>query len=330
MNLMLLAAGEGTRLRPHTLKMPKPAIPFLNVPLAAHSLSFIEGLIVDKLVVNTFHLPDKIHHLFKTLPHGARELHFSDETGEILGSGGGLGKARSYFQGGGDFIMMNADEVILPEDPRIVTQALTEHQKSGALVTLMVKDHPGVGTEFGGVWTDKDNNILGFGKTPIAGSVKGWHFIGVQILSEKIFDFIPQQGVSNILYDAVTEALKQGHKAKAFPFHCQWYETGNPRAFLQATQECLDFLNAPGLSFQKKALGKTLRRFGHKESAEHSVQADVLKSASAVIAPKAQLSGFICAGSGCSIPASAHLHNVVIGPGVQVPERTQASDTLFL
>jgi len=330
MNLMLLAAGEGTRLRPYTLTLPKPAIPFLNVPLAAHALSFLEGLPLDKLVVNTFHLPQKIHRLFEKLPHGAQELHFSDEKKEILGSGGGLGKARFHFIGGGDFIMMNADEVILPEDPQVITKALAAHQGTPTIATLLVTDHPGVGKEFGGVWTDKDNNVLGFGKTALPGAIKGWHFIGVQILSDKLFEFIPSEGSSNILYDAVTLALQKGHRVKVFPFACQWYETGNAKDLLHATRDCLNFLNAPGLSFQKKALGKTLRRFGQKESAEHSFKADILKSGSAHIDSRADLSGFICAGPSSSIPGSAHLHNVIVGAGVQVPEKTQATDTLFL
>lgn len=73
MNVMLLAAGEGTRLRPYTEILPKPAIPFLTIPLAAHALSFLRGFTIDKLVVNTFHLPHKIHEL-STLFHIKRRL----------------------------------------------------------------------------------------------------------------------------------------------------------------------------------------------------------------------------------------------------------------
>ncbi|RYZ68331.1 MAG: mannose-1-phosphate guanyltransferase, partial [Proteobacteria bacterium] len=91
MNVMLLAAGEGTRLRPHTLIRPKPTIPFLNLPLAAYPLSLLEDMRVDRLVVNTFHLPTKVVDLFINLNHGARKLHFSHEINQIMGSGGGLG-----------------------------------------------------------------------------------------------------------------------------------------------------------------------------------------------------------------------------------------------
>ena len=175
MNVMLLAAGEGTRLRPYTNILPKPAIPFLNIPLAAHSLSFLNDIAIDKLVVNTFHLPEKVHTLFQRLPHGAKELYFSDEVGEILGNGGGLGKAAKYFAGGGDFIMMNSDEVILPVDPFVMKKAIEKHKASNAICTLMVMDHPGVGTQFGGVWADANNLVKGFGKDAVPDTKKAWH-----------------------------------------------------------------------------------------------------------------------------------------------------------
>ena len=76
MNVMLLGAGEGTRLRPYTLTLPKPAIPFVTGPLAGHSLSFLGNLAINKLVVNTYHLPGEILHLFHSLRPHAKFLDF--------------------------------------------------------------------------------------------------------------------------------------------------------------------------------------------------------------------------------------------------------------
>lgn len=329
MNVMLLAAGEGTRLRPYTLTLPKPAIPFLNIPLAAHSLSFIHDISVDKLVVNTYHLPEKIHQLFEGLNHGAKKLIFSDEKGEILGSGGGLGKARKAFQGGGDFIMMNADEIILPEQSAIMTKAVDQHKKKKNIATLLVKDHPGVGTQFGGVWVDKSNRVLGFGKNPLPGSVRAWHFIGVQILSEEVFDFIPLQGASNILYDALTQAIEQGFHVEAFPFECQWFETGNPVDFLEATSQCLEILAGKD-SAAKSSLQKTLKKFGASFEIEHIAEAVVLRDPSSKIAAHAELSGFICLGKNSVLNDKCHLHNVVVHHNVSLNSSVKAQDCLIL
>lgn len=331
MNVMLLAAGEGTRLLPYTNILPKPAIPFLTVPLAGHALSFLQELDLNKLVVNTYHLAPKIHELFHRLSHGARSVHFSDEQGDILGSGGGLGNARKHFLGGGDFIMMNADEVILPKDSDVLTKAVAYHRKSKALATLLVIDHPGVGTQFGGVWTDENNRVQGFGKSAVNDSTKAWHFVGVQILSENIFAYIPSAGASNILYDAVTTGITQGECVQVFPFECSWFETGNIKDLLEASEQCLKFLADPKDTFQKRALEKTLNHFSDsKPLITHKNDLHSMCAKNALVSSSAKISGLFIAAENSSVADHCRLKNVIVGSGVAIPANTEASDCMFI
>ncbi|MFS4459059.1 nucleotidyltransferase family protein [Bdellovibrio sp. HCB2-146] len=330
MNLMLLAAGEGTRLRPYTLTLPKPAIPFLNVPIAAHSLRFLGNIQINKLVVNTFHLAPEIEKLFKRLPHRARELHFSHEVGEILGSGGGLGNARAHFKGGGDFIWMNGDELILPKDLDIIEKVVAYHKKTEALATIVVIKHPEVGTKFGGVWANSENQVKTFGRERPATGETGWHFIGVQILSEKVFQYIPEKGPSNILYDALVAGIQAGEKVQVYPIECRWFETGNPEDYMKATSECAKIL------FEEANVEKTSLEtsFAKYMSARPQLQkfkgASLIYSSDAIIDPSSEFKGFICAGEGSEISADCKLENVIVGAGVKVPPGTQASNTLLL
>jgi mannose-1-phosphate guanylyltransferase len=333
MNVMLLAAGEGTRLRPYTLIRPKPAIPFLNIPLASYPLAFLEGMKVDRLIVNTFHLPTKIVDLFIPMNHGARKLHFSHEIHQILGSGGGLGQAREYFQKHGDLIMMNADEVILPLEPQQLAKAFAQHQKNQALCTLLTMEHPDVGSKFGGVWLDRKDQVRGFGKTPPSVEcVKAEHFIGIQILSEKIFDYIPEGTPSNILYDAVTLALKDHLLVQRYKVHCHWYETGNPQDFLAATAETLQLLADPKLgSYAKNYLQRTLERFSRETPIlENHAQGTILKTASSHIGTGSRLSGFTVLGSHCRIGKNAELKNVIVADQVELAENTRSENEIFL
>lgn len=333
MNVMLLAAGEGTRLRPYTLIQPKPAIPFLTVPLAAHALSFLHGSSetqIQNLIVNTFHLPEKVKQLFSNIPHGAEHLFFSDEKGEILGGGGGLGKARHHFIGGGDFVMMNADEVILPQDPNVLNKALAHHKKSNYLATLMVMEHPHVGSQFGGVWANEKNKVLGFGKSPLP-ETKGWHFVGVLILSEKIFDYIPTSGASNILYDSLTAAIANGEPVQIYPFECDWFETGNPQDFFKASEKCFEFLASSENSFQKSFLQNTIKTFSEEPVlVDSSGSCHLIKSSSADIDDSVSLEGLIVLGKNSKIKGPNHLKNVIVSSGVEVSANTNANDLFFV
>ena len=329
MNVMLLAAGEGTRLRPYTSVLPKPAIPFLTIPLAAHVLSFLGDLEIHKLVVNTFHLPQGIHDLFQTLPIKAQSIIFSDEVGFILGNGGGLGKVAPHFRGGGPFLLMNADEVILPKEDDVLQKALAIHNSHKNIATLIVKDHPGVGTKFGGVWVDAKNKVLGFGKDPLPGAVRAWHFVGVQILGEKILDFIQPDVESNILYDAVTAAISHGHSVEAVPFEGTWFETGNPKDFMEASKACLEFLTGPE-SYQKKALEQTLKRYALEDTRAIRTESSLNLTAASAHIKNSSIAGVFCAGPGAIIEEGCKLTNVVVARNVRVPAGTTASDTLFL
>jgi mannose-1-phosphate guanylyltransferase len=330
MNVMLLAAGEGTRLRPYTNQLPKPAIPFLTLPLAAHALGFLQGIEINKLVVNTYHLPDKLHSLFHRINHGAKELIFSDEVGQILDSGGGLSNVRKHFKDGGDFVLANADAVILPKDSEVLQKALAQHRASGAIVTVMVMPHPDVGTKFGGVWADADGSIKGFGKNKIDGAEAAWHYVGVQIFSERFFDYLPKEGASNIFYDGVMTAVKNGEKALVFPIECLWFETGNPTDLLEASKQCMDILMGKD-SPEKQALEKSFSQFSSSKIVTQKYQdSHLLFSSEAVINNESKFSGFVCAGPGTVIGKNCNLKNVIIGDGVHVADGTAANNTILL
>jgi len=237
MKAMLLAAGEGTRFRPHTSKVPKPALPLLNVPLGFYSFDFLKNAGVTSLVVNTYHLPEQIKSIYTT--QSFFPVTITEEKDHILGSGGGLGYAKAHFDGEEDFFHLNADEVIITRNEKLFDDLKKVHLKEKPICTLMVTNHPEVGTKFGGVWVDVKGQVIGFGKVRPTEAVHGFHYLGVQILNRKIFDFIPDGVESNILYDAVMGAINQGHRVQVHNVECGWAETGNLHDYMEATKNIL-------------------------------------------------------------------------------------------
>jgi mannose-1-phosphate guanylyltransferase len=248
MKALLLTAGLGTRLRPITNHWAKPAIPFINQPLMIHGLQWLADLGTSDITCNLHYLPETVkaaaQAALKASPEFDGKLHFSDETVEILGSGGAIFHARSTLQGQGSFVYLNGDEVILPSSPHVPAKMRATHEANDAFATILVKRHPDAGITFGAVLADDSGRVVGFQKPPVPenfGHLHRYHFTGLQIISDRVFKY-QRPGVSNIFYDIFREAIAAGEKVMVFEDNCHWFETGNEADMVAATGEVLQLL----------------------------------------------------------------------------------------
>lgn len=253
MNIFLLAAGLGARLRPLTHKLPKPCLPFLNVPLGYYQFRFLQDLQITTCVANSFHLPEQIEQLYKTQPYIRNDILFSKESGSILGSSGGLKKASAQFSPDETILMMNVDEVFFTHNPRFIHGALEQHLANNNLATLIVMKHPDAGEKFGAIWCSSDKKvkkILPAKTKPDEGAsaLSTWHYIGIILLNKRILPLIPENRETNIFYDILTKELAH-NSVEAYPIDCSWFETGNPKDYLAATQKTLEHLDKETLTF---------------------------------------------------------------------------------
>jgi mannose-1-phosphate guanylyltransferase len=332
MKVMLLAAGEGTRFRPHTLRLPKPALPFLNIPLGYYTLRWIDELKPEGFVVNTFHLPSEIHKVFNKIKPRLKNLEFSNEKEKILGSGGGLGHAKKFFAKTETILLANADEVFFPMEEKILARALQQHKDNKALATLIVIEHPEVGQQFGGIWVDANRQVIGFGKKEPVGAVKGYHYIGVCLLNQKVFDLIPE-GESNILHDVLIKALNDSKlsselnlgKVQIFNTRGVWFETGNLESYLDATRESLNLLTqklepVDEMARAQRYLFDVTQEFAPDSELYQYENGTLWSSKSASPLPHTSVSGFAVVGEGAKMPRSVRLENAVVGAGVQLED----------
>lgn len=109
---VVLAAGEGLRLRPLTAHRPKALCPVANVPLLDRALARLSHLGVagpDKVAVNACWLGDQVGH------HVGRRVHLSVEAPDPLGTAGGVAHLRDWVAGR-DVVVCNADAYLGPRD----------------------------------------------------------------------------------------------------------------------------------------------------------------------------------------------------------------------
>ncbi|MFO0751237.1 MAG: sugar phosphate nucleotidyltransferase [Myxococcota bacterium] len=113
---IVLAAGEGRRLRPITLTTPKPLVPFFGRPLLDWAVAKLARAGVERIAVNAWHLADQVAARVAALAaqHPAIDFHVSREP-VLLGTGGAVRYLRHWLTPGEPFFVLNSDAVFAAE-----------------------------------------------------------------------------------------------------------------------------------------------------------------------------------------------------------------------
>ena len=132
---MIFAAGLGTRLMPLTANTPKAMVELNGKPLLWYAIQNVIRAGANRIVINTHHFSSQISNYTDNLSFPNVEILISDESDELLETGGGLLKAAPLFIKDAPILIHNAD-VLTNCDLYEMVQC---HQKSNALATLMVQ-----------------------------------------------------------------------------------------------------------------------------------------------------------------------------------------------
>lgn len=132
---MIFAAGLGTRLKPLTNQLPKALAPFNGKPLLWHAINSMQGLGVERIVVNVHHFA---HQLIDYIQRNDwwTEVLISDESGQLLDTGGGLLNAQSLFIPNKPILIRNVDIITSTN----LESFIYSHRQNENDATLMVKD----------------------------------------------------------------------------------------------------------------------------------------------------------------------------------------------
>lgn len=194
MKAMIFAAGLGTRLRPFTNNHPKALAEVNGKTLLEHAVKFLQTAGITEVVVNIHHFPDQVRQAILQHASWGSNITLSDETSELLETGGGLLKAMPHFAGEEAIVVINVDILTNLHLPSL----LTAHLSSGAMATLAVMKRESSRH----LLFDNNMQLCGWknnktGETKTAretGSVQPFAFSGIQIVSTRIFDNMPFSG----------------------------------------------------------------------------------------------------------------------------------------
>lgn len=136
MKAMILAAGLGTRLKPWTDHHPKALALVNGKSLLERNILYLQQFGIREVLVNVHHFADQIKEAIEINKGWGSHVTISDETDEVLETGGGLKKAGRYFEKEEDFVMMNAD-ILTQLD---LGKMIAEHKTIQPLATLAISE----------------------------------------------------------------------------------------------------------------------------------------------------------------------------------------------
>ncbi len=135
MKALILAAGLGTRLRPVTNSIPKALVVVDGKPLLQHALEHLKQYGINDVIINVHHFAEQVISFVERHDDFDMEISFSDESDELLETGGALLKASGFFQDA-PFLVRNVD--ILSD--LNIEKLLKSHKERAGLGTLVVRD----------------------------------------------------------------------------------------------------------------------------------------------------------------------------------------------
>ena len=249
MRAVVMAGGEGTRLRPLTSNQPKPMVPICGKPCIEHIVELVHKHGIDDVVVTLAFMPQVIRsYLGDGSSLGVRIEYAVEE--QPLGTAGSVRNAKDLLDE--TFVVISGDALCDFDIGEIVRF----HRERGALATLALKsvDNP---LEFGVVIVDDEGRIERFLEKPSWGQVFSDTInTGVYVIEPELLDRIPEGEPYDFSKQLFPELLAEGAPLYGYvvPEDKYWKDIGTIEQYREANQDVLDGLvgvDVPGVRLKE-------------------------------------------------------------------------------
>ena len=233
MKAVIMAGGEGTRLRPLTSNQPKPMLPMANIPMMEHVVNLLRNHGFEDIVVTVAFMANAIRTYFGDgSEFGVRMVYATEST--PLGTAGSVRNAKDELDE--RFLVISGD-VLTDID---LGEVVAFHDRHGGLATLALKavENP---LEFGIVITNEDGSIERFLEKPTWGQVFSDTInTGIYVLEPEIFDFIAEGEAVDFSGESFPAALAAGKGLYGYVADAYWEDVGTLEAYVSSHQDILD------------------------------------------------------------------------------------------
>jgi mannose-1-phosphate guanylyltransferase / phosphomannomutase len=240
---VVMAGGEGTRLRPLTSNQPKPMVPIVGKPCMEHILELLKQHGLDDVIVTLAFMPQAIRSYFGNGDNVGVTIEYSVEESP-LGTAGSVRLASGRLD---ETCLVISGDALCDVD---LTDLIRFHREKGAAVTIGLKsvENP---LEFGIVVTDEEGRIERFLEKPSWSQVFSDTInTGIYVLEPEVLRHVPTDGPYDFSKELFPLLLEMGRPLYGYVFDDYWQDIGNLDQFRQANFDALDEqvrLNIPGI-----------------------------------------------------------------------------------
>jgi mannose-1-phosphate guanylyltransferase len=311
MKAILLAGGQGTRLRPLTLGTPKPVVPIFNRPFLTYQLDLVAAVPeIDEVVLSLNYQPGRIEEVFGDGSRFGARIRYEVEPAP-LGTGGAI----KFAAGTTDetVVVFNGD--VLTSIDLAAVLRLHRERKAKATIVLTPIDNP---SAYGLVETDDDGNVRRFLEKPKPEDITTRNInAGVYVLEPDTFDRIPSGVPWSIERGYFPSLVERGETLVAYLYEGYWIDIGTPDKYRQVHQDIMSgrFAAAP---FQGSAPNSAVIAPSARIDAEARVTGPCFIDAGAVIGAGATILPNSVIGRDCHIGAGTVVEGAILWPRCRV------------
>lgn len=234
MKAIIMAGGQGTRLKSVTGDTPKPMALLAGKPVLEHILLLLKRCGIDDVCMSLHYRPEVIMDYFGDgAAWGMRIAYHIEST--PLGTAGGV-KACADFLGKRDFLVISGDAACDFDLP----QLMEAHRRHLSAVTMAVYPHESP-LQYGTVLTDSHGLVVSFAEKPTwTHVVSDLINTGIYIVSPAAMELVPEDTAFDFSKDLFPLLMERGMEIRALPMSGYWCDIGTPRAYYRCNLDALD------------------------------------------------------------------------------------------
>lgn len=308
MKAVIMAGGEGTRLRPLTCDMPKPMAPICGRPMMDYTLELLARHGFDEASVTLMYMPQVIREYFGGEAHGVKLKYFTEDT--PLGTAGSVKAAAADF--GEDFLVISGD-ALCDFDLKAI---MDFHKAKGCAATIVLKGMPNP-LEYGLVVTDQSGRVTRFLEKPDWGqALTDLVNTGVYVLSTECMKLIPDGKAFDFGKELFPLMLSRGMQVYGYVEDGYWLDIGDIGTYISGQFDLID--GKVKFDLSKKGVGNGA-----------NIKPNCFIGENVSISKGAHIGEYSVIGDGCRIAEGASIRNSVIGAGSYIGKRAEIRGALI-